>query len=51
VSITEFIGEWEARLERAVAAGCQYSDAVLAFKLLDNSELDSSDIQQSERKM
>ncbi len=45
--MTEFICEWEVRLQSALAAGCQYSDAVLAFKLLHNSELDNSDIQQS----
>ncbi len=47
LSVTEFICEWEVRLQSALAAGCQYSDAVLAFKLLHNSELDNSDIQQS----
>ena len=47
VSMSEFISEWEGRLESALAAGCQYSDAVLAFKLIHNSHLDTSEIQQS----
>jgi hypothetical protein len=46
VSITDFICEWSARLSSALAAGCEYSDAVLAFKLLDSSHLTADEIQQ-----
>ena len=38
--LSEFISEWSARLNSAVAAGCEYSDTVLAFKLLDRANLD-----------
>jgi hypothetical protein len=32
LSLAQFIGQWEARLAAAVAAGCEYNDTVLAFK-------------------
>jgi hypothetical protein len=34
LSLAEFISEWERRCREAVASGVEYSDTVLAFKLL-----------------
>ena len=45
MSVREFIGEWEARLDRAVEAGCRYSDAVLAFKLLERANLEKAELE------
>ena len=39
ISLPQFIAEWEGRLAAAVAAGCEYNDTVLAFKLLDRVQL------------
>jgi hypothetical protein len=39
LSLTAFVAEWENRLVAAVAAGCEYNDTVLAFKLLDRVQL------------
>ena len=39
LSLAQFIAEWETRLVAAVAAGCEYNDTVLAFKLLDRVQL------------
>jgi hypothetical protein len=44
-SVREFIEEWEARLERAIRAGCRYSDAVLAFKLLERANLEKAELE------
>jgi hypothetical protein len=46
LSRLEFVVEWEARLASAVAAGCCYSDQVLAFKLLEKSNLEDVDVDQ-----
>jgi hypothetical protein len=43
--VREFIGEWELRLARAVHAGCHYSDAVLAFKLLERANLEKTELE------
>jgi hypothetical protein len=43
--VREFIREWEARLDRAVQAGCHYSDAVLAFKLLEQANLEKAELE------
>jgi hypothetical protein len=43
--VREFIGEWELRLARAVHAGCHYSDAVLAFKLLERANLEKAELE------
>jgi hypothetical protein len=45
LSVREFIGEWELRLARAVHAGCHYSDAVLAFKLLERANLEKAELE------
>jgi hypothetical protein len=45
ISVREFIREWEARLDRAVQAGCHYSDAVLAFKLLEQANLEKAELE------
>ena len=34
LSMADFVAEWEMRQEAAKAAGCEYSEAVLAFKVL-----------------
>jgi hypothetical protein len=39
LSLHQFVTEWESRLAAAVAAGCEYNDTVLAFKLLDRVQL------------
>ncbi len=39
LSLVEFMAEWEARMKVALAAGLQYSDTVLAYKLLDRANL------------
>jgi hypothetical protein len=44
--LSEFISEWSARLNSAVAAGCEYSDTVLAFKLMDRVNLDGDAVRQ-----
>jgi hypothetical protein len=44
--LSEFISEWSARLNSAVAAGCEYSDTVLAFKLMDRVNLDDDAVRQ-----
>lgn len=44
--LSEFISEWSARLNSAVVAGCEYSDTVLAFKLLDRVNLDQRAVRQ-----
>ncbi len=38
-TVGDFIREWEARLAAALAAGCEYSDTVLAHKLLAGARL------------
>ena len=44
--LSEFIAEWSARLNSAVAAGCEYSDTVLAFKLLERANLAQETVRQ-----
>jgi hypothetical protein len=44
--ISEFISEWSARLNSALAAGCEYSDTVLAFKLLERANLGQAALRQ-----
>ena len=44
--LSEFIAEWSARLNSAVAAGCEYSDTVLAFKLLERANLAQETVKQ-----
>ena len=37
--ITSFISDWEQVLTKAKTAGCEYSDVILAFKILKDSEV------------
>ena len=37
--IASFISDWEQVLTKAKTAGCEYSDVILAFKLLKDSEV------------
>ena len=39
--VQEFISEWNTSYQKAVNIGCSLSDKVLAFKLLDASNLDN----------
>ena len=39
LTLAQFVAEWERRLSRAVAAGCEYRDTVLALKLLARAQL------------
>jgi hypothetical protein len=41
--MAEYIAGWELRLEAAVAVGCEYSEAVLAFKLLRQAGLEEAE--------
>lgn len=45
-SVVDFVCEWEARLAGAMAAGCHYSDQVLAFKLLEKANMEDIDVEQ-----
>jgi hypothetical protein len=38
-SVADYIRGWEARLEAATAAGCDYSDTLLAHRLLAGARL------------
>jgi hypothetical protein len=42
-SMADFVAEWEMRQEAAAAAGCEYSEAVLAFKLLSGAGLEETE--------
>ena len=37
--IPSFISDWEQMLSKAKTAGCEYSDVILAFKILKDSEV------------
>ena len=39
LSLVEYIRGWEGRLAAALAAGCEYSDTLLAHKLLFGARL------------
>jgi hypothetical protein len=41
-ALADFIAEWQRRLTLVVAAGCRYSDAVLALKLLAAARLNAA---------
>jgi hypothetical protein len=43
-AFAEFMAEWEARRRAAHAAGLQYSDSVLAYKLLHAAKLEPSQL-------
>ena len=34
-----FVGSWKDKMREAEAAGCHYSDLVLALKLIDKANL------------
>ena len=44
VGITDFIAQWNTKQKIAKSAGCEYSDSILAFKLLEKSNLEESDV-------
>ena len=44
MSMAEFIAQWETKQKIAKTAGCEYSDSILAFKLLEKANLDDTDV-------
>ena len=44
LSMAEFISEWHTRKTMAKTSGCDYSDSILAFKLLEKANLGESDV-------